>query len=180
MRNVALLGATGSIGRQAIEVVVDTGAGPLRVMTTHLEYSSAAHRAAQIERLRALHAEACAQAAAVPSPREDGGPFQRRDRPRDAILTGDFNLPAGDPLHDRLCAPFDDGAPALHDAWRVLHGATPHPPSFRLYDADYPGTPYCCDFVFVAEALAPRLKTLRIDANCQASDHQPVVAEFSD
>ena len=34
--------------RQAIEAVVQTRSGPLRVMTTHLEYYSAAHRAAQI------------------------------------------------------------------------------------------------------------------------------------
>jgi len=165
--------------RVALEAEIRAPWGDVRVTTTHLEYYAPRQRAAQVERLRALHAEAFAQAAAAPSPREDGGPFQRRDRPRDAILTGDFNLPAGDPLHDRLCAPFDDGTPPLHDAWRVLHGATPHPPSFRLYDADYPGTPYCCDFVFVSEALAPRLKMLRIDANCRASDHQPVVAEFS-
>jgi endonuclease/exonuclease/phosphatase family metal-dependent hydrolase len=168
-----------SMPRVALEAEIQAPWGAVRVTTTHLEYYSPRHRSAQVERLRALHAEGCAQAAAAPSPREDGGPFQRRPRPQGAILTGDFNLPADDPLHDRLCAPFDDATPALHDAWRVLHGDRPHPPSFRLYEPDYAGTPYCCDFVFVSEDLAPRLKTLRIDAQCQASDHQPVFAEFS-
>ncbi len=168
-----------SMPRVALEAEIRAPWGALRVTTTHLEYYSPRQRAAQVERLRALHAEACAQAAAAPSPREDGGPFQRRERPREAILAGDFNLPAGDALHERICAPFEDGTPPLYDAWSVLHGATPHPPSFRLYEPDYPGTPYCCDFVFVSEALAPRLSALRIDADCKASDHQPVVVEFS-
>jgi endonuclease/exonuclease/phosphatase family metal-dependent hydrolase len=36
--------------RQAVEAVVQTRGGPLRVVTTHLEYYSAAHRAAQVAR----------------------------------------------------------------------------------------------------------------------------------
>ena len=168
-----------SMPRVALEAEIHAPWGSVRVTTTHLEYYSGSQRAAQMERLRALHAEACAQASAAPSAREDGGPFQHRPRPRSAILTGDFNLTAGDPLHHRLRAPLGDAAPPLHDAWQLLHGATPHPPSFRLYDEGYAGAPYCCDFVFVSEDLAPRLRTLRIDSRCQASDHQPVVAEFS-
>jgi endonuclease/exonuclease/phosphatase family metal-dependent hydrolase len=168
-----------SMPRIALEAEILAPWGALRVTTTHLEYYSARQRAAQVERLRELHVEACAHALAAPSPRDDGGPFQHRARPRAAIVTGDFNLPPDDPLHDRLCAPFDAATPRLHDAWQLLHGALPHPPSFRLYDPDYAGTPYCCDFVLVSDDLAPRLSALRIDAGCQASDHQPVMAEFS-
>lgn len=168
-----------SMPRVALEADIHAPWGPVRVTTTHLEYYSARQRAAQVERLRALHAEACAHADATPSPRELGGPLDHRPRPRAAILTGDFNVPPDDPLHARLCAPFEDATPRLHDAWQRLHAATPHAPSFRLYDPAYAGTPYCCDFVFVSDDLAPRLNALRIDAGCQASDHQPVIAEFS-
>lgn len=168
-----------SMPRVALEAEIRAPWGTVRVTTTHLEYYSPGQRAAQIERLRALHAEACAQAAAAASPREDGGPFHHRARPCGAIVTGDFNFPPDDPLHARLCAPFDDGTPCLRDAWRMLHGATPHPPSFRLHEPDYAGAPYCCDFVFLSEDLAPRLTRLQIDAACLASDHQPVCAELS-
>ena len=168
-----------SMPRVALEAEIHAPWGGVRLTTTHLEYYSDRQRAAQVERLRALHAEACAQTAAGPSPREDGGPFQGPLRPRGAIVTGDFNLSPDDPLHARLCAPFDATTPRLRDAWRVLHGATPHPPSFRLYDPDTTVAPYCCDFVFVSEDLAPRLTAMRIDAHCRASDHQPVVVEFS-
>ena len=64
--------------------------------------------------------------------------------------------------------------------YEVITGGAPHPPSFRLYDPDYAGAPYCCDFILLSEDLAPRLKALRIDAQCQASDHQPVIVELSD
>src|SRR5437868_2408666 len=52
--------------RQAIEAVVQTRAGALRVVTTHLEYFSERHRTAQIERLRELHEETAANEAAPP------------------------------------------------------------------------------------------------------------------
>ena len=169
-----------SMPRVAVEVEVAAPWGTLRVATTHLEYYSERHRAAQIEQLRALHAEACAHAAGAPPLGTPGTPYDPQPRPRASILTGDFNLTPDDALHARLCAPFEDGTPPLRDAWSLVHAATPHPPSFRLYDKTHTGQPYCCDFVFVSEDLAPRLKDMRIDAACQASDHQPVIVEFSD
>jgi endonuclease/exonuclease/phosphatase family metal-dependent hydrolase len=39
--------------------------------------------------------------------------------------------------------------------------------------------PYCCDFVFVTRDLAPRIRSVRVDAHTRASDHQPVIVEFS-
>jgi endonuclease/exonuclease/phosphatase family metal-dependent hydrolase len=172
--------STATMPRLALEAEILAPWGVVRLTTTHLEYYSARQRAVQVERLRALHAEACAQASVAPPPRNDGGPFQTRTRPHGAILTGDFNLAPDDPLHARLCAPFEDATPRLRDAWQLLHDAAPHPPSFRLYDPGDAGRPpYCCDFVFVSEDLAPRVAALRIDAQCQASDHQPVIVEFS-
>ena len=57
-----------SMQRAAVEVVVEAPFGPLRVMTTHLEYYSKEHRSAQIERLHALHAEACSAKQPVTEP----------------------------------------------------------------------------------------------------------------
>ena len=170
--------ATASMPRVALEVVVAAPFGPLRVTTTHLEYYSAAHRAAQVERLRELHAEACAHARAPASPPRDAGPFRYPLRPSSAVLCGDFNLRPDDPLHSRLQAGFADGAPRLIDAWQHSHPGAAHPPSFRLHDAARGETPYCCDFVLVSEDLAPLVRALAVDAQTQASDHQPVVLEL--
>src|SRR4249920_2420068 len=43
--------------RAAVEAVVAAPFGPLRIITTHLEYYSGAHRAAQIDRLREVCGE---------------------------------------------------------------------------------------------------------------------------
>ena len=64
------------------------------------------------------------------------------------------------------------------DAWEALHPAVPHPPTFRLHERERGESAYCCDFVFVTPELAPRLKSIRIDGENQASDHQPVIVEF--
>lgn len=168
-----------SMPRVALEAVIEAPFGPLRVTTTHLEFYSARQRAAQVERLRELHAEACAQAGAAPSTRYPTGPFAPLGSAQSAIVTGDFNLPPADPLYERLQAPFADGTPRLVDAWRRLHPEAPHPPSFCLHERAHGSAPYCCDFVFVGEDLVPRLSSIRIDLGTLASDHQPVIVTFS-
>jgi len=169
-----------SMPRAAVEAVVATPAGLVRVVTTHLEYYSGRQRAAQVERLRELHAEACANATALPSERYESGPFEPFPRPASAILTGDLNLRPDDPLHARVREPFSEGAPRWVDAWQHAHLGTPHAPTFCLFGRDYSDAPYCCDYVFVTEDLAPRLRTLRVDGATQASDHQPVIVEIEE
>src|SRR5262245_40498373 len=50
--------AVPSMQRSAIEAVLQTRAGPMRVTTTHLEYYSVKQRSSQVEALRALQEEA--------------------------------------------------------------------------------------------------------------------------
>ena len=170
---------TPSMPRVALEAVIEAPIGALRVTTTHLEYYSGVQRSAQIERLRELHAEACGRARAAPAARYRAGPFAPLGHPASAIVTGDFNLPPQDPLYERIQAPFDDGAPRLLDAWQLAHHGTEHPPTFRVHERERDEAPYCCDFAFVSEDLAPRLRAVRIDGDTQASDHQPVVVELA-
>jgi endonuclease/exonuclease/phosphatase family metal-dependent hydrolase len=166
--------------RVALEVVVAGARGPLRVTTTHLEYYSAAQRAAQVERLRTLQAEAASHAGDPPFPEKADGPFETRPRPPSGILTADFNFPPEDPLHARLQAPIE-GSPAYRDAWRIRHGAAPHAPTIGLYDkVQWPGEPFACDFIFVTEDLASRVEDVVVDVATNASDHQPVLLKLAE
>lgn len=73
-----------SMQRVAIEATLDTPLGPLRVTTTHLAYCSARQRAAQIDRLRALHREAVTHAQArgpAPPRMSHSSPCLARQRP---------------------------------------------------------------------------------------------------
>jgi endonuclease/exonuclease/phosphatase family metal-dependent hydrolase len=164
-----------SMPRAALETVIEAPFGPLRVLTTHLEYYSSGHRAAQIERLRELHCDTNGETVAE----EDEGPYRPFAHPQSAIVCGDFNLPPQDPLRARFLEAFVGGAPKFVDAWEALHPGAPHPHTFRVHERKEGQSPYCCDYVFVTEDLAPRLRTVSVDGENRASDHQPVVVEFA-
>ena len=152
-----------SMPRVAVEAVIAAPFGPLRIITTHLEFYSGTHRVAQIDRLAEVHGEALAERLD-----EKQGSFQSPGRPRSAIVCGDFNLPPQDPAHRRM---LEHG---FVDAWQALNPGKAHPPTFRIYEHDEGEKPYCCDYVFVTPDLVPRLREIRIDGATQASDHQPV------
>jgi len=161
--------------RALVEVVIEAPFGALRVMTTHLEYYSAAQRAAQVERIRELHAEAAVRARLERELDSSDGPFRSMRRAASAILTADFNFHPDDPLHDRLAAPYGNGVPAFRDAWQVRYPGAPHPPSLGVFDRKQWPAAFCCDFIYVTEDLRPRIAEVRIDQRTDASDHQPVV-----
>src|SRR4051812_17857485 len=155
----------------------DPALGPVRVMTTHLEFYSKRQRIAQAAALRDLHRQLAAHATAPPEPSDDGSPFQSKVHTDRAILCGDFNLEPHEPEYAAITEPGAGGQ--LWDSWRLLHGETPHEPTFRLHDRRYGPEPIACDFVFVSDALKDKVRRIAIDSTTQASDHQPVLVELS-
>jgi endonuclease/exonuclease/phosphatase family metal-dependent hydrolase len=153
--------------RQAIEVVVDAPGGPLRVITTHLEYYSAAHRRAQIARLRELQAEVAANEAQPPKPA--GSPYDPVPRPASLVLCGDLNLLPDDNEYRLL---FED---IFLDGWRAFRNGEEDPPSTGLHDRQqWPMGGHCRDYFAVTEDVARRIASLEIDTATDASDHQPL------
>jgi endonuclease/exonuclease/phosphatase family metal-dependent hydrolase len=168
---------TPSMQRVLLEAVVTSEVGSLRVMTTHLEYYSQRQREAQIDAIRQLHVEACAQSLRLPLVEEIGGSFEVFPRPARGVLCGDMNFPAAAPEHARILAPFGDGTLDYRDAWSVLHPGEPHPATVGIHPVDFVKQPECFDFVFLTAGLTSRLKALGVDAETEASDHQPVWVE---
>jgi endonuclease/exonuclease/phosphatase family metal-dependent hydrolase len=153
--------------RQAIEAVVQTRAGPLRVVTTHLEYHSGGHRAAQIERLRGLQAEVQANETAPAA--AAASPYDPVPRPAALVLCGDLNFGPSNKEYAQLFAP------PLVDAWAVARKGEPHPPSTGLFDrTQWPAGGHCRDYFAVTQGLARRVAALDIDLDTDASDHQPL------
>lgn len=169
-----------SMQRMALELVVEAPWGPLRIVTTHLEYYSAVCRRAQIDGLRALHGEACAHGRGVRPDKGADQPFATLPRPASAVVCGDFNFPPEAPEHGWITAPFDDGSTSLLDAWNVTHPGLPHAHSVGLHGADWPDHPYCCDFLFLTPDLAARVRRVEVNQETDASDHQPVLLELAD
>jgi len=168
--------------RVALEATLRTPMGALRVTTTHLEYYSDVQRRAQALRLRNLHDEACARAlAGAPALRDDAPLFAPAPQTTAAILCGDFNFPPENPAYDEIQHRLGSGGPRYVDAWtRGAASHEPHAPTFCLHDASYGDTPYCCDFVFVSEDIVRRVRSIEVDVETQASDHQPVLLELDD
>jgi endonuclease/exonuclease/phosphatase family metal-dependent hydrolase len=163
--------------RGAVEAVVEApDIGDVRVTTTHLGYHSAAQRLSQFDGLRALHAAAHAHHRVKPARADvSNGPFHWRERPSAGIVCGDCNCEPASPGYARMLEPFGDGTPAFRDAWTLAHPGRPHDPTVGLYDTVQWPRRLACDFVFVSEDLAPRVKSLEVDSTSDASDHQALV-----
>jgi len=166
--------------RIALEAVLKTRNGGVRVVTTHLEYYGTKKRAAQVDGLRRIYSEGSGHARFGGAVDSGGGPFHTLSRPAATIITGDFNLEPDDALHARMCEPFADGTPPLADAWEAAQPGRPHPSTFKIYEKEKPGDPELhCDFIFVSADLVPRIREVRVDQKTQASDHQPVLIEIA-
>jgi endonuclease/exonuclease/phosphatase family metal-dependent hydrolase len=159
--------------RQAVEAVVQTRGGPLRVVTTHLEYYSAAHRAAQVARLRAIQEEVAENAASPAKPAPS--PYDSVPRPASLVLCGDFNIQPDDPEYRQLFQP------PLLDAWRAARPGEPDPLSTGLHDrVQWPKGGHCRDYFAVTPDVARRIASIEMDAATDASDHQPLRLVLSD
>ncbi len=154
--------------------------GPVRVMTTHLEYHSQPQRLVQAQALRHWHEESCAQAlnCRPMSVDEVGTPYQTKPHTMDAILCGDFNFESDSDEYRYLTD--HTRTHAMSDSWTIAQTGQPHPPTFRLFDDTYGPDAVSCDFVFVSESLTSRVQSVVVDTLTQASDHQPVLIVLSD
>ena len=159
--------------RQATEIVADTPAGALRVVTTHFEYHSEIQRIAQAQHLRHLQAEVEANAAA-PGADPGQGIYAAVPRPASAVYCGDFNAAPGDAVHALMTLPLPSGN-ALQDAWTAFAQDAPHPPTTGIFDRkQWPQGPHCRDYFFVTAEVAARVGEVEVDVETDQSDHQPV------
>lgn len=164
-----------SMPRMCTSLTALTPFGPVRLMTTHLEFYSPRQRMAQARALCDLHAQGCAHAAAAPLQDDSGGPFQSKPHTASALLCGDFNLERHETEYAVMTqVPEEPAQTRLLDAWNVVHGSRPPAPTFRLHDRRYGPEPIACDYVFVSADLAPRVREIEVDTLTTVSDHQPV------
>ena len=169
-------GAVPSMQRGCVEAVVEHEGVPIRVLTTHLEYYSSLARLAQAQRLAQLQAEVC-EFELAPRSTKEAGPFSPRPRPSRAVLCGDFNCRADEAAHRAVQA--DVAAQPWRDAWRALGDVREHAPTVGLHGAEWPDSPYCCDFFFISANLLPAVHSVDVASATAASDHQPVVLELA-
>ena len=172
-----------SIQRSALEGVVDTGRGRLRLYSVHLTHLSAETRMPQVERLLAIHERAPVEGAAL-----SGGGLKdewTRDGmppalPAEAVLMGDFNFEPDSVEYGRITGPVSayggriTNPHGLVDAWVVAgHGEG------EGVTADIDGRDVRLDYCFVSASLTDTIEAAGIDGEAAGSDHQPIWVELS-
>jgi len=168
---------TPSMRRVCVVCTVEAPWGPVRVMTSHLEYYNATARLAQVSALREIHLRACARAVRPPETIQDS-PYQRKPYSMDAVLCGDFNFELDSVEHATMVQPGLSGS--LLNAWSALDSSKPYPATFRIFDRTYGPEPVGCDFFFVSPSMSKRVQSVSVDQQTQVSDHQPVLLELRD
>ncbi|MDW8311497.1 MAG: endonuclease/exonuclease/phosphatase family protein [Burkholderiales bacterium] len=162
-----------SMPRVALEALVLAPTGPLRVLTTHLEYYNASQRLAQAQAIARIVQEGAAAARYPPAADEPGSPFAAKPHSPHAIVCGDMNDAPGSATWHAL------RAAGLRDAWSIAHPGQAAPPTFRLHERTLEESPIACDWIFVSETLAPHVLAVKTDSETTLSDHQPVWIELN-
>src|SRR3954454_1011204 len=122
--------ADSSMQRVAVEAVVAAPWGPIRIITTHLEYYSEPQRIAQVDALRALPRQACQRSSTAQPDGAAQGLSQARPSPVSAVLAGDFNCRPEGFEYRRIIEGFEERiTPNFIDAWTLAHPGKPHPPT---------------------------------------------------
>jgi endonuclease/exonuclease/phosphatase family metal-dependent hydrolase len=166
-----------SIQRQAVEVVVETPSGPLRVYNVHLGHSSSAERHEQCERLLQL----------IEAPRTQGGVRTGRNQdpalappmPYAAVLLGDFNFQPDCEEYDLLCGQFDvfsGRVSTLHNLIDVWAAAGHNPDDG--FTCDIPSGRIRLDYGFVTPDLAGQVMAMTVKDDAVGSDHQPITVDL--
>lgn len=169
----------------ALECMIRTPAGPLRVVSLHLAHVGEEERLEEIDLLLERHRNAA----------RTGGPWSGRDdealrkwsndepepeAPQAAIWLGDFNCEPGSAEYHRIVGrnPYHTGAgyhDGFADAAALCSAGDGHTHLRRVDGRDQRRR---LDYCFVSPVLTPRLRSVRVDNTAIASDHFPVFVDM--
>lgn len=174
-----------------LETVIGHPAGPFRFYVTHLNYLSQRQRALQCRLIMDIVSDAVRQGGPVVGPGVPASEFgadwialhqdEVPPMPEPAILLGDFNMMPDSPEYDILTGPVspDYGRLAefglFADALTLAGKAETDGITYPANDIEQAKR---IDHILVSSDIAGRVRRAWIDAEADASDHQPVYAEI--
>ncbi len=171
-----------SLQRSALEGVIETGRGWLRLYSVHLTHLCAETRLPQVETLLDIHRRAAVEGAALSGGglkdewTQDGLPPALPDV---AIMMGDFNMQPDSEEYARITGPVSvyggriTNPQGFVDAW-VAAGN----PEQEGVSADIDGRGVRLDYCFASAVLGEHIAAARIDSQADGSDHQPLWVEI--
>ena len=171
-----------NLQRGAVEAVIATPSGPLRVYSVHLDHVSPDERIEQIRFLKARALNYIAEGGALTGAEEFG--FANPPLPEDFVMMGDFNMTPESPEYVEMVGRTDSygervsRANQMVDVCARLGVVTPD--SYTWVKSPGDGTERMhLDHCFVNAQLAARLRSARVDLQALGSDHFPVWLELA-
>lgn len=173
----------------ALEGVIETGAGPVRVYSIHLGALSSRERLLQLDHFLAMHDRAAKEGGAwCGTPNFAADDWSNGEPPPPmpvaAIVLGDFNAEADSDEYAAMVGPMDGHlgrvphADRFVDAWT----AAGHPEDGCITFTPHPGTlsdrDRRLDYCFVTPDLMDRVRGAWVDTDAKGSDHYPVWTEL--
>jgi len=169
----------GNLQRSALEALVITPSGPIRIYSVHLDHISVAERTLQIRHLKERASAYAGEGGAISGSAEYG--FPEPPRPQGFILMGDFNMDRFSPEYTLMTGEWDaasreaDSDPV--DAYSLGEGLPDGAVSW--VDDAKPEDNRLIDFAFIEKSLTGRVGKVWIDREAQGSDHLPVWFELA-
>lgn len=171
-----------NLQRGAVEAVIATPSGPLRVYSVHLDHVSPDERIEQVRFLKARALNFVAEGGSLTGASE----FGLVDMPlaEDFVMMGDFNMVPESPEYVEMVGRTDSyyrrALRANHavDASARLGATTAESYTWVKSPGDGTERMYL-DHCFVNPQLVPRLKSVQVDNQALGSDHFPVWLELA-
>ena len=187
-----------NLRRGAVEGIIATPAGVLRVYSLHLSSISSRERLAQIDALFDVFSQGCNSSAPItggtPADPGEAENFRRMDwsngeptppAPEHALFMGDFNCLAESEEYIRFAGQIDPvygrglHSDELVDSWSVAKEKIGEPTSWWPDPPDRaPGRALRLDYCFVSAGLAGKISRAWVDTDADGSDHRPYWVEF--
>lgn len=182
--------------RSALEVILDTPSGPLRVYSTHLCNLSNDRRVEQLKFLTSIARGAVAEGPMFCGRHRDPSWSSEPDSPeipRNAIILGDLNFTPQEKEYPIIAGeynPYGFGRLTFYDgfadAWVAaghtddsVPGAVTEPDAMTHFAAGDPNRGMRIDYCFISPELVSRVVSAQVLVT-DTSDHYPVVVELDD
>lgn len=165
--------------RTAVEAVVGYGDVDVTIFNTHLAFHSTVERVAQFHALTNLRDGVMTNAMSVIAANA-WGPYSYNNRSSGVILCGDLNVGSE-------TAEFKQHLTDQNwvDCWTMQSfnnnaNLLDRQPTVGCFDSvQWPQGPFVSDYFLATENIAAKTKTVEVDVETSASDHQPVVLELA-
>lgn len=171
-----------SIQQGALEGVIETPTGPVRVYSIHLSHLCPETRLPQVQALLDIHARAPSEGGAWcgshPDPNSGWTEGAMPPMPREAIVMGDFNFESGSAEYAFMTGPLTERSGRLKpldgfvDAWTEAGHDEASGQSIE-------GRAARIDHCFVSTQWRGHVRAAWIDNNPLGSDHFPLWVEFA-